>query len=132
MNTPITPTTIAAPAARYELAMRVPAGADMLFTAGIVGNRPDGTISDDVGEQAAEAWRSIGSILTTAGFAVTDLVSYTTYAVVGHDLAPVMAARDAYFSNHRAASTLIPVPALARPEWKVEIAVVVAGSTGAG
>jgi enamine deaminase RidA (YjgF/YER057c/UK114 family) len=37
-----------------------------------------------------------------------------------------MAARDHALAGHRAASTLIPVPSLARPEWKVEIAVVAA------
>ena len=34
------------------------------------------------------------------------------------------AARDAAMSGHRAASTLVTVPALARPEWQMEIAVV--------
>ena len=38
----------------------------------------------------------------------------------------VMAARDASLGNHRAASTLVTVPALARPEWLMEIAVVAA------
>lgn len=131
MSTPITPTSIAPPAARYELAMLTPVGADLLHTSGIVGERPDGSISDDIGEQAAEAWRSIGAILATAGFAVADIVSYTTYTVAGHDLGRVMAARDAFLGVHRAASTLIPVPALARPAWKVEIAVVAARSTAA-
>ena len=128
MNTPVTPTSIAPPAANYELAVKVGAGAGMLYTAGIVGTRPDGTISDDIGEQAAEAWRSIGAIVAEAGFFTTDIVSYTTYAVVGHDMSTVMAARDDFLRGHRAASTLIPVPALARREWRVEIAVVAARS----
>jgi len=54
------------------------------------------------------------------------VVSVTTYVVVGEELGPVMAARDAALSRRRAASTLVTVPALARPEWKVEIAVVAA------
>ena len=37
-----------------------------------------------------------------------------------------MAARDTFFAGHHAASTLIPVPALARPQWLVEGAVVAA------
>ena len=128
MNTPITPGSIAPPAASYELAMHVTAPSEMLYTSGIVGNRPDGSISDDIGEQAAEMWRSIGVILAAAGFGAADIVSYTTYAVAGHDLSRVMAARDAFLGGHRAASTLVPVPALARPEWKVEVAVVAARS----
>jgi len=38
----------------------------------------------------------------------------------------VMAARDRAVGGHLVASTLITVPALVRPEWLVEIAVVAA------
>ena len=128
-NLPITPPTIAPPAARYHLGVVVPAGSRMLYTAGIVGQRPDGSISDDIGEQAAEVWRSIGAILDEAGFSVADIVSYSTYAVVGNALATVMAARDSFLGDHAAASLLLPVPALAQATWKVEIAVVAASTT---
>jgi enamine deaminase RidA (YjgF/YER057c/UK114 family) len=37
-----------------------------------------------------------------------------------------MAARDAALDGHRAASTLVIVPALARPEWRVEVSIVAA------
>jgi enamine deaminase RidA (YjgF/YER057c/UK114 family) len=37
-----------------------------------------------------------------------------------------MVARDRALEGHRAASTLIVVPALARPEWRMEIALVAA------
>jgi enamine deaminase RidA (YjgF/YER057c/UK114 family) len=56
----------------------------------------------------------------------SDVVSVTTYVVAGEPLAPVMAARDHFLGSHLAASTLVTVPALARPEWRVEIAVVAA------
>lgn len=126
MNEPVRPPTIAPPAASYELAVTVPTGSQLLFTAGIVGTRPDGSIAIDIAEQATEVWRSIGVLLSTAGYEPADLVSYTTYAVVGEDLGEVMAARDRFFGGHRAASTLVSVPALARPEWKVEVAVIAA------
>lgn len=57
---------------------------------------------------------------------VKDIVSVTTYVVHGEDLAAVMAARDRALSGHLAASTLVTVPALARPEWRVEIALIAA------
>lgn len=128
MNQPVRPTTIAPAAASYELAVSVPAGSQLLFTAGIVGTRPDGSIAAGIGEQAIEVWRSIRAILTTAGYQSADVVSYTTYVVVGNDVSEVMAARDRFFGDHRAASTLVTVPALARPEWKVEVAVIAAKS----
>jgi len=46
--------------------------------------------------------------------------------VVGQPLAGVMAARDRVLGEHRAASTLVTVPALARPEWLMEISVIAA------
>jgi hypothetical protein len=47
-------------------------------------------------------------------------------AKLGEDLAVVMAARDTALAGTRAASTLVTVPALARPQWKLEITVVAA------
>ena len=59
-----------------------------------------------------------------------DVVSVTTYVVNSVDLADqlkiVMAARDVALAGHRAASTLVTVPALARSEWLIEISVVAA------
>ncbi|MFP5330765.1 MAG: RidA family protein [Acidimicrobiia bacterium] len=126
MNHPIRPGDVAAPAAAYELAMMSPAGSRLLHSAGIVGARPDGSVPPDVGDQATEVWRTIRRLLDEAGFTAADIVSYTTYVVAGEELAPVMAARDTALLPHTAASTLVTVPALARPEWKVEVAVVAA------
>jgi len=127
VNRPIRPDGVAPPAAAYELAVVSDAGSRLLHTAGIVGTRPDGTIAADIGEQTAEAWNSIGAILGAAGFERTDIVAYTTYVVVGEQLGPVMAARDRFLAGHTAASTLVTVPELAQPHWKVEVAVVAAG-----
>jgi 2-iminobutanoate/2-iminopropanoate deaminase len=126
MNTLINPTNVGAPAASYSLAVKSSANSTWLHTAGIVGSRPDGSLAESVGEQAEEIWRSLSVIFEEAGFAMTDLVSYTTFAVQGQDLLPVMAARDSALDGHRAASTLIVVPTLARPEWLVEIVAIAA------
>jgi enamine deaminase RidA (YjgF/YER057c/UK114 family) len=75
-------------------------------------------------------WANIGAILSAADMAPGDVVSVTTYVVLtdrlGEDLAVVMAARDTALAGTRAASTLVTVPALARPQWKLEITVVAA------
>lgn len=126
MNTFITPASLAAPAASYSLAVRSTAGSELLHTSGIVGTRPDGSIADNVSEQAGEVWQSLLVLIGEAGFAVTDIVSYTTYVVAGQELGAVMAARDSALAGHRSASTLIVVPTLARPEWLVEIAAIAA------
>jgi enamine deaminase RidA (YjgF/YER057c/UK114 family) len=126
VNRTVTATTIAPPAARYAHAVLSDGPSQIVHTAGIVGARPDGTVPDDVGEQAAVVWESIAAILAEAGMAVTDIVSMTTYVVAGEELAPVMAARDQALGDHLVASTLVTVPALARPAWRVEVAVIAA------
>jgi len=83
-------------------------------------------VPDDLAEQADVVWSNIAAILDEAGMEPADIVSITTYAVVGEPLGPVMAARDRFLGDTLAASTLVTVPALARPEWRVEIAVVAA------
>jgi 2-iminobutanoate/2-iminopropanoate deaminase len=122
----IRPADIAAPAANYAHAVLTEHATRWLHTSGVVPVAPDGSTPDDVGEQAAVVWANIEAMLSDAQMVADDIVSVTTYVVVGEDLAPVMAARDAALGEHRAASTLVTVPALARPEWRMEIAVVAA------
>jgi enamine deaminase RidA (YjgF/YER057c/UK114 family) len=120
------PSSIAAPAATYAHAVLSERPERLLHTSGVVPVSPDGTVPEDIGGQAAVVWSNITAMLDEAGMSVTDIVSITTYVVVGSALADVMAARDRVLAGHLAASTLLPVPALARPEWKLEIAVVAA------
>lgn len=126
MNEPVNPSTIGAPAAMYSLGVATTAGSRLLHTSGIVGTGADGSISPVLADQAATIWSSIGAICAAAGFGLDDIVSYTTYVVDGEDLSVVMAARDAALAPNRPASTLIVVPRLARPEWRMEITAVAA------
>lgn len=123
MNRAITPSGIPAPAANYAHAM-LSSGTRMLHTSGVVPSRLDGSVPDDIGEQAAVVWSNIAAMLSEAEMDVTDIVSVVTYAVVGNDLGSVMAERDRFMGGHLAASTLVTVPELAQPRWKVEIAIV--------
>ena len=81
---------------------------------------------EDIGEQAQAVWHNIGAMLADAAMAPSDIVSVTTYVVPGQDLGAVMAERDRFLDGHLAASTLVIVPELAQPAWKMEIAVVAA------
>ena len=126
MNRAINPAELAPPAAAYSLAVHTESAARWLHTSGIVPTRPDGTVPDGLAEQAATVWMSLQALLGAADMAVTDVVSITTYVVVGNDLRVVMAARDAAMAGHTPASTLVAVPALAQPAWQIEIAVIAA------
>jgi enamine deaminase RidA (YjgF/YER057c/UK114 family) len=128
MNEDLQPVGVASAAAAYSLGMRIPAGSDLVFTAGIVPTAPDGTVPRELAAQAELVWSTIRLVLAAADMGVADIVSYTTYVIDGEDLSVVMAGRDAALNGHKAASTLIVVPRLARPEWRMEIAAVAAKS----
>jgi len=126
----IAPDDVAPPAATYAHAVLTERAGRWLHTSGVVPVAPDGSTPGSVAEQAVVVWANIAAMLRDADMGPSDIVSVTTYVVAGDDLADVlpdvMAARDAALSGHRAASTLVTVPALAQPQWKMEIAVVAA------
>ncbi len=125
MNRVLQPDGVAPPAASYALAvLSEPGPQRTLHTSGIVPVRADGSVPGDLSEQATTVWATLAALLHEAGMTTTDIVSVTTYVVVGNDLATVMAARDLAMDGHRAASTLVVVPALAQPSWRMEIAIV--------
>ena len=126
MNQQIAPADIAPPAANYAHAVLSEAPAAILHTSGVVPVSPNGSVPEPIGEQAEVVWGNILAILRDAAMSPSDVVSITTYVVVDHmaSLPVVMRARDEALGGHRAASTLVTVPALARPDWKMEIAVV--------
>lgn len=126
VNRPVNPASLAPPAAAYSHAVLTERATRWLHTSGVVPTRPDGTVADTMEEQAATVWTNIVAMLADAGMAAADVVSVTTYVVAGNDLAPVMAARDRTMAGHRPASTLVVVPLLAQPAWRMEIAVVAA------
>jgi 2-iminobutanoate/2-iminopropanoate deaminase len=128
MNRVIAGANIAPPAANYAHAVVSESPRRILHTCGVVGTSPDGTVPPTIGGQADVIWTSIVSLLAEAGMVPSDIVSVTTYVVASHagDLGTVMAARDRHLAGHLAASTLVTVPALARPEWLMEIVVVAA------
>jgi enamine deaminase RidA (YjgF/YER057c/UK114 family) len=126
MNREVKPTSIAPPAAAYAHAVVSEGASKMLHTAGVVPISPDGTVPEGLADQAQVVWANIRAILDEAGFAITDLVAMTTYVVAGANMALVMGARDEALGDHRVASTLVFVPALARPQWLMEVTVVAA------
>lgn len=128
MNRIVAPADIAAPAANYAHAIVSEGTRKWLHTSGVVPTRPDGTVPASIETQAEVVWTNLLAMLREAGMDARDVVSVTTYVVVGEmaQLPKVMAARDKALGGQRVASTLVTVPALARPEWKMEIALVAA------
>lgn len=122
------PDSIGPPAANYAHAVVTESNARWLHTSGVVPIAPDGSVPARLIEQAEVIWANLTAMLADADMAPADVVSVTTYVTPGLDLAPVMAIRDRALEGHLAASTLVVVPELARPEWLMEIALIAASA----
>lgn len=128
MNREIRPSTIAPPAANYAHAIVCDSPTRWLHSSGVVPIKPDGSVPWSIVDQAEVVWDNLRAILDEAMLSFHDIVSVITY-VLEKDLdrlGEVMAARDQALGGRRVASTLVTVPALARKEWKMEIAIVAA------
>lgn len=115
------PSTIAGPFATYSHGIEVDSPRRVLFGAGQVGVRPDGTVGDDVGEQARLVWDNITEVLASADMEVTDIVQLNLYLLDRDDREAAHAVRQEVLGDHRPASTLLYVSGLSRPEWRLEI-----------
>ena len=126
----IRPEHMAAPAARYAHAVSVEGAERFIFTSGVVPTMSDGTVPPSIEGQARVVWANLLELLKESGMGVSNIASITTYVVAGDQLsdrlAAVMGVRDEVMGEHRAASTLVTVPALARAEWLMEISLIAA------
>lgn len=125
-NRAIAPGSISPPAANYAHACITNDATRWMHTSGVVPIAPDGSVPEALVAQARVIWSNIGAMLTEAEMTPADIVSVVTYVTPGHDLGPIMAVRDEALDSNVAASTLVIVAELARPEWLMEISVIAA------
>ena len=103
----------------YSRAVRV---GNRIDVAGCAPIEPDGTSTPgDAGAQAARCIAIIGAALEALGGSFADVVRTRMYITDAADSDLVGRAHGSAFKNVRPASTMLVVPALIRPEWKVEI-----------
>ncbi len=126
MKKEIRPENIAAPAANYAHAILTTEESRWLHTSGVVPIAQDGSTPADFETQLTVIWQNISAMLKNASMRPNDIVSVTTYVVPDQNLTMLMNHRDSALDNHKAASTLVIVASLAKPEWLVEISVVAA------
>lgn len=126
MNLEIAPLGIAPTAANYAHAILSAGPHRLLHTSGIAPINSAGLVPDSIEDQAEVVWVNLLAIIHEAKMRVTDIVSLTTYVVASQPIGAALVARDRALGGHRAASTLVAVPQLARPEWLIEIALVAA------
>ena len=103
----------------YSRAVRV---GDRIDVAGCAPIEADGSsTAGDAGVQAARCLTIIGEALTALGGGFGDVVRTRMYITDPADANLVGRAHGAVFGDIRPATTMLVIPALIRPEWKVEI-----------
>lgn len=111
----------------YSHIASVPAGHRLITFAGQVGRRLDGTTPSDYVQQVEQAYFNLSQCLSAAGARVTDIVKLT-YLIVGYDPNNRLHREPtkSFLRGHLPATTLIPVPALADPQFLFEVEAIAA------
>ena len=96
--------------------------ATLVTTAGQVGQKPDGSVPSDPDEQIQQGIDNLRRCLEAAGARVQDVMKVTNY-IVNYDPKNPRQRKPLFelLGDHRPVSTLVPVPALALPEYIFEI-----------
>ncbi|ARB30231.1 RidA family protein [Pseudomonas tolaasii] len=115
-----------APTTQFSEAALVNRSTRLLITSGQIGVGPDGRLGETAEEQIDITWKNILQLLKEAGTSPEYIVKATTYLTSADDIAIYRSIRNRYIPTVRACSTLVIVPALADPGYKVEVELIVA------
>jgi|SRR6185503_1693025 len=115
------PPTVHAPVGPYSHTAVVPAGTELVFVAGQVGMRPDGSIPASFAEQADVTFANVRACLAAHGLGVDAVVKLSVFIVPDQDFQVLRAARERHFGTHRPTSTTVYVPQLATRQFLVEV-----------
>jgi len=107
-----------APVSHYCHGVKV---AGHLWISGTVGLTAKGEMPEDVVSQFKICMDNIDGVLRAAGGRPEHIVKVQVFLTDINDRAKINPIREAYFGDHRPASTLVEVSALIKPGLKVEI-----------
>ncbi|MDH3669123.1 MAG: RidA family protein [Paracoccaceae bacterium] len=94
---------------------------DWIWLSGMVGMTAEGQIPEDTVDQFDIALGTIDRCLRAAGGQPNQIVKVQVFLTDISERARINPVRQAYFGDHRPASTLVEVSALVDPRMKVEI-----------
>lgn len=120
------PPTVHKPAGPYSHTALVPTGRELVFVAGQIGMRADGSVPSGFAEQAELAFDNLLACLAAHGLDAASIVRLGVFVVPGNDLGVLRAVRERRLGAHRPTSTTVYVPALAHPALLVEVEAVAA------
>jgi 2-iminobutanoate/2-iminopropanoate deaminase len=121
------PKGLHAPVGQYSHVVGVAPGSRRVVLSGQVGVRPDGSVPEDAGEQAAQVVRNIQAVLTSEGLTAADIVKVTTYLTDRAGIPAWRVHRATLLGEMEPASTLLLVAGLADPRFVIEVDVEAAG-----
>lgn len=121
MTTFSNPRDVHAPVGPYSHTAVVPAGMELVFVAGQVGMRPDGTVPDGFAEQAELTFANLRACLAAHGLGVDAVVKLGVFVLPQQDFQVLRAVREKHFGTHRPTSTTVYVPQLAAPKLLLEV-----------
>ncbi len=118
----VMPPDVYAPTWQFSQAVKV-TGGSTVYVSGIMGFRPDGTMPDDIVEQADLVFANLRAVLAAAGGTLDDVVKVTVY--VGEDYPSrrdeLRDVRSRYFTGTFPASTLVRVAGFADARYRIEV-----------
>jgi enamine deaminase RidA (YjgF/YER057c/UK114 family) len=117
----LNPRDVHTPAGPYSHTAVVPQGSELVFVAGQVGMRPDGSIPSAFADQADVAFENVRACLAAHGLALDAIVKLGVFLLPGQDFQVLRAVRGRHFGTHRPTSTTVCVPQLASPAFLVEV-----------
>ncbi len=115
------PSTVMKPVGAYSHGGLVKAGSDILYIAGQVGMKPDGTMVEGLAAQADEAFANVVRVLEANGMTAKNLAKLNIYVVAGQDAAITREARKRHLGDARPASTFIFISQLVDPKLLIEV-----------
>jgi len=117
----LNPRDVHAPAGPYSHTAVVPQGSELVFVAGQVGMRPDGSTPEAFADQADVAFQNVRACLAAHGLGLDAVVKLGVFLLPGQDFQVLRAIRERHFGTHRPTSTTVCVPHLASPAFLVEV-----------
>jgi 2-iminobutanoate/2-iminopropanoate deaminase len=107
----------------YSQAVKATDVKALVYVAGQVAYDKDGSPAcrGDFRGQAREAFRAIKALLEAQGGTLDNVVKVNTYVTDIRYRADLVPVREEFFGKKGPASTLVAVPALAHPDWLIEI-----------
>jgi len=120
------PAGIAAPIGLYSHVCEVKAGSDILYLAGQVGSKPDGSVGATIEEQADNAYANVMTILKANKLTAANITKLLVYVTDRSYRDAANAARRKHLGDARPASTFIICAGLAQPNLMIEIDVTAA------